>query len=68
MTGLGLAVAIPAVIAYNICVRQNRILSHDLQDHAHDLLIDAILQDQKPVAETVKQVEASNAQYAGGQA
>jgi biopolymer transport protein ExbB len=24
MTGLGLAVAIPAVLAYNICVRANR--------------------------------------------
>lgn len=29
MTGLGLAVAIPAVLAYNICVRFNRGLAHD---------------------------------------
>ena len=44
MTGLGLAVAIPAVLAYNIAVRFNRGLSHELQDHAHSLLIDTMLQ------------------------
>ena len=44
MTGLGLAVAIPAVLAYNICVRFNRTLSNELQDHAHGLLIDTMLQ------------------------
>lgn len=44
MTGLGLAVAIPAVLAYNICVRFNRSLAHDLQDQAHGLLIDTMLQ------------------------
>ncbi|MCH4248054.1 MotA/TolQ/ExbB proton channel family protein [Acinetobacter populi] len=43
MTGLGLAVAIPAVLAYNICVRANRRLSHSLQDQAHVLLIDTML-------------------------
>ena len=43
MTGLGLAVAIPAVLAYNICVRVNRSLSNELQDHAHSLLIDTML-------------------------
>ncbi|GAA5016752.1 MotA/TolQ/ExbB proton channel family protein [Acinetobacter puyangensis] len=68
MTGLGLAVAIPAVLAYNICVRQNRTLSNDLQDHAHGLLIDTILQDQKHVAESSESVAANKAQYAGGQA
>lgn len=68
MTGLGLAVAIPAVIAYNICVRQNRVLAHDLQDYAHDLLIDTILQDQKSVADKTESVVTSKAQYAGGQA
>ncbi|KAA8732771.1 MotA/TolQ/ExbB proton channel family protein [Acinetobacter qingfengensis] len=66
MTGLGLAVAIPAVLAYNICVRQNRTLSNDLQDYAHGLLIDTILQDQKSaVAEAVVN---GKTQYAGGQA
>ena len=44
MTGLGLAVAIPAVLAYNVCVRFNRGLAHELQDHAHGLLIDSMLQ------------------------
>lgn len=43
MTGLGLAVAIPAVLAYNICLRANRSLAHGLQDKAHHLLIDAML-------------------------
>ena len=57
MTGLGLAVAIPAVLAYNICVRYNRTLSNELQDQAHGLLIDTMLQQDstvqtsKPVAE-----------------
>lgn len=43
MTGLGLAVAIPAVLAYNICVRANRALAHGLNDKAHQLLIDVML-------------------------
>lgn len=59
MTGLGLAVAIPAVIAYNICVRFNRTLTNDLQDHAHGLLIDTMLQQESaaaavPVAQSQK--------------
>ena len=66
MTGLGLAVAIPAVLAYNICVRQNRALAHDLHDHAHGLLIDTILQDKK-VTQT-SQADSTNTQFAGGQA
>ncbi len=45
MTGLGLAVAIPAVLTYNICVRMNRALAHQLQDQAHQLLIDSMLQN-----------------------
>lgn len=44
MTGLGLAVAIPAVLAYNICVRSNRALAHGLNDKAHQILIDVMLQ------------------------
>lgn len=70
MTGLGLAVAIPAVLTYNICVRQNRTLSQDLQDYAHGLLIDTILQDQ-PVAgkaDNAQTVADTKVQYAGGQA
>ena len=37
MTGLGLAVAIPAVLAYNDCVRNNRVLLAQLDAFAHDL-------------------------------
>ncbi|ANF80999.1 biopolymer transporter ExbB [Acinetobacter sp. NCu2D-2] len=65
MTGLGLAVAIPAVLAYNICVRANRTLSNELQDHAHSLLIDTMLQQ-----ESAQKAEAKVAQSSlvGGQA
>lgn len=37
MTGFGLAVAIPAVLAYNACVRSNRLLLAQLDSFAHDL-------------------------------
>jgi biopolymer transport protein ExbB len=37
MTGLGLAVAIPAVLAYNAFVRGNRVLLSRLDAYAHDL-------------------------------
>lgn len=47
MTGLGLAVAIPAVLAYNICVRINRSLAHTLQDKAQELLIQLMLTGEK---------------------
>ncbi|MGE8572113.1 MAG: MotA/TolQ/ExbB proton channel family protein [Acinetobacter amyesii] len=66
MTGLGLAVAIPAVLAYNICVRFNRTLSNELQDQAHGLLIDTMLQqDSAAKKEDVKTAQQS---LAGGQA
>lgn len=65
MTGLGLAVAIPAVMAYNICVRFNRGLAHDLQDQAHSLLIDTMLQ-QETVAKTEN--KATQQSLVGGQA
>jgi len=39
MTALGLAVAIPAVLAYNALVRSNRTLSAQLESFAHDLHI-----------------------------
>lgn len=68
MTGLGLAVAIPAVLAYNICVRQNRILSNALQDYAHELLIDTILQNQKAENQNIEVAVTAKAQLAGGQA
>lgn len=37
MTALGLAVAIPAVLAYNFAVRSNRIVLAQLDSFAHDL-------------------------------
>jgi len=37
MTALGLAVAIPAVLAYNALVRHNRVLLDELDGFAHDL-------------------------------
>ncbi|HSH96857.1 MAG: MotA/TolQ/ExbB proton channel family protein [Methylophilaceae bacterium] len=37
MTALGLAVAIPAVLAYNALVRSNRVLLGQLESFAHDL-------------------------------
>ena len=64
MTGLGLSVAIPAVLAYNICVRFNRGLAHDLQDQAHSLLIDTMLQQETPATVEVKATQQS---FAGGQ-
>ncbi|MDV2487057.1 MotA/TolQ/ExbB proton channel family protein [Acinetobacter johnsonii] len=66
MTGLGLAVAIPAVLAYNICARVNRTLAHELQDQAHGLLIDTMLQqDSVPAAVESK---ATQQGLVGGQA
>lgn len=38
MTGLGLAVAIPAVIFFNIVVRTNKRAMHIANDAAHDIL------------------------------
>jgi biopolymer transport protein ExbB len=43
MTGMGLAVAIPAVLAYNLCVRLNRVLLNNLHDQAHSLLVEELL-------------------------
>jgi biopolymer transport protein ExbB len=42
MTGLGLAVAIPAVILYNLAVRFNRKALHIANDTAHSLLSDVL--------------------------
>ena len=66
MTGFGLAVAIPAVIAYNICTRYNKTLSNELQDHAHSLLIDTMLQQDSSMQKT--EVKATQESLVGGQA
>lgn len=44
MTGLGLAVAIPAVIFYNLAVRINRKALHLANDKAHELLANSMIQ------------------------
>lgn len=44
MTGLGLAVAIPAVILYNSAVRMNRKALHLTNDKAHELLANSVIQ------------------------
>ena len=44
MTGLGLAVAIPAVIFYNIVLRINRKALHQANDVSHELLAKNLLQ------------------------
>jgi biopolymer transport protein ExbB len=46
MTGMGLAVAIPAVLAYNACVRLNKVLLNKLHDQAHSLLVAQLLSRQ----------------------
>ena len=66
MTVLGLAVAIPAVLAYNIFVRFNRTLSNDLQDQAHSLLIDSMLQQESTVQKSAQTTTQPN--FVGGQA
>ncbi len=45
MTGLGLAVAIPAVIFYNLASRVNRGLIHQANDSAHELLTTAVIKN-----------------------
>jgi biopolymer transport protein ExbB len=50
MTALGLAVAIPAVLAYNAFVRSNRLILSKLDGFAHDLF--AVLTTGSHVGET----------------
>lgn len=61
MTGIGLAVAIPAVLAYNACVRLNRVLLNKLHDQAHTLLVAQLLPAQNDPSK-------SSQQLAGGRA
>ena len=42
MTGVGLAVAIPAVIMYNLSVRINRKAMHIANDTAHRILAEVM--------------------------
>lgn len=53
MTGLGIAVAIPAVVFYNLAVRINRRVMYHANDRAHDLLansFEATLSQQSSIA------------------
>ena len=47
MTGLGLAVALPAVLGCNLCVRLHRQMMASLQDDAHSVLIEQLLPSEK---------------------
>ena len=67
MTGLGLAVAIPAVLAYNICTRMNRVLTHELHDKAHSVLIENLLPG-ATTQETTQAHKATASSLVGGQA
>lgn len=55
MTGMGLAVAIPAVLAYNACVRINRILLNKLYDQAHTFFIAQLLPAQNDSSQSSQQ-------------
>lgn len=52
MTGLGLAVAIPAVIMYNVIVRINRNAMHQANDTAHTLLANVLMNSSTQVTQT----------------
>ena len=52
MTGLGLAVAIPAVIMYNVIVRINRKAMHQANDTAHTLLANVLTNSSSQVTQT----------------
>lgn len=62
MTGLGLAVAIPAVLAYNGFVRSNRVYLARLDAFAHDLF--TFLSTGMPVAETSQNGQVSRVRVA----
>jgi biopolymer transport protein ExbB len=53
---VGLAVAIPAVLGLQHLCTFNRGLAHDLQDQAHSLLIDTMLQQDSTEAKAVKRL------------
>lgn len=59
MTALGLAVAIPAVLAYNALVRSNRVLMNQLENFAHDLHILLTTGSALAVGQPPKQVLAN---------
>ncbi|MDN3397327.1 MotA/TolQ/ExbB proton channel family protein [Psychrobacter sp. APC 3426] len=64
MTGLGIAVAIPAVVFYNLAVRINRRVMYHANDRAHDLLAQstnlAIQQPSKNDSSAAANVQSEN--------
>lgn len=62
MTALGLAVAIPAVLAYNAFIRRNRVWMAQLDDFAHDLY--TIMATGNKTTEENKQPQATQKQAA----
>ena len=60
MTGLGIAVAIPAVVFYNLAVRINRRIMYQANDKAHDLLAQSTgLVDTTKITASASQVHAA---------
>lgn len=66
MTAAGLAVALPAVFAYNACTRANRLLLADLDAFAHDL--HAFFTVGKPFVANSAQIHPVRARAATGAA
>lgn len=64
MTGLGLAVAIPAVLAYNGFVRSNRVYLAQLDTFAHDLF--SFLSTGQPVQPQLSNVAQPDLRVASG--
>jgi len=66
MTGLGLAVAIPAVLAYNFFVRSNRVYLAKLDAFAHDLFTFLTTGQQQVNGRNIKGRRTVQAVQAGG--
>ena len=64
MTGLGIAVAIPAVVFYNLAVRINRRVMYHANDRAHDLLSSSAQLVAKPQTTVASKSAAPQVQVA----
>ncbi|WP_457857294.1 MotA/TolQ/ExbB proton channel family protein [Psychrobacter pulmonis] len=63
MTGLGIAVAIPAVVFYNLAIRINRRVMYHANDRAHDLLAQSselAAVQQAPIQKSAVQRDTTN--------
>ncbi|WP_286739675.1 MotA/TolQ/ExbB proton channel family protein [Psychrobacter sp. UBA3068] len=67
MTGLGIAVAIPAVVFYNLAVRINRRVMYHANDRAHDLLANSAKLAASPQSRANSTPVATQTQSAKGQ-